>query len=154
MVRLIARPANVEGVGTVSVRDLVRQALRMRPDRIVIGEVRGPEVVDLLTALNTGHDGGAGTVHANSPHEVAARLEALAALGGMDRAALHSQLAAAVQVVLHVHRRPDGSRALREIGVLTRSGSGTVEIVPGWRADGGPVPAAGRLVELLARADR
>jgi pilus assembly protein CpaF len=96
LVKLVARPANVEGVGEVTVRDLVRQALRMRPDRIVVGEVRGAEVVDLLAALNTGHDGGAGTVHANSPAEVPARLEALAAAAGMDRAALHSQLAAAV----------------------------------------------------------
>ncbi|MDG3009382.1 TadA family conjugal transfer-associated ATPase [Rhodococcus sp. D2-41] len=96
VVRLIARPQNVEGIGEITVRQLVRQALRMRPDRIVVGEVRGAEVVDLLTALNTGHDGGAGTVHANSPQELPARLEALAALGGMGRDALHSQLAAAV----------------------------------------------------------
>ncbi|UXA17679.1 TadA family conjugal transfer-associated ATPase [Mycobacterium sp. SMC-4] len=96
LVNLVARAANVEGVGEVTVRDLVRQALRMRPDRIVVGEVRGAEVVDLLSALNTGHDGGAGTVHANSPAEVPARFEALAALGGLNRAALHSQLAAAI----------------------------------------------------------
>lgn len=96
LVRLVARGANVEGIGEITLRQLVRQALRMRPDRIVVGEVRGSEVVDLLAALNTGHDGGAGTVHANSPAEVPARLEALAALGGLDRAALHSQLAAAV----------------------------------------------------------
>ena len=96
LVSLVARAANVEGVGEVTVRDLVRQALRMRPDRIVVGEVRGAEVVDLLTALNTGHDGGAGTVHANSPGEIPARFEALAALGGLDRAALHSQLGAAI----------------------------------------------------------
>lgn len=96
LVRLVARCPNVEGVGEVSVRQLVRQALRMRPDRIVVGEVRGAEVVDLLTALNTGHDGGAGTVHANSATEVPARLEALGALGGLGRGALHSQLAAAV----------------------------------------------------------
>jgi pilus assembly protein CpaF len=95
LVRLVARCANVEGVGEVTVRQLVRQALRMRPDRIVVGEVRGAEVVDLLAALNTGHDGGAGTVHANNPAEVPARLEALGALGGLDCAALHSQLAAA-----------------------------------------------------------
>ncbi|MFF0531483.1 TadA family conjugal transfer-associated ATPase [Nocardia amikacinitolerans] len=150
VVRLVARTANVEGVGVVSVRDLVRQALRMRPDRIVVGEVRGAEVVDLLTALNTGHDGGAGTVHANSPREVPARLEALAALGGMDRAALHSQLAAAIQVVLHVERRADGSRGLREIGVLDRAESGNVRIVAAWRADGGAVPGAGQLEGLLA----
>ncbi len=148
VVRLVARTANVEGVGAVTVRDLVRQALRMRPDRIVVGEVRGAEVVDLLTALNTGHDGGAGTVHANSPQEVPARLEALAALGGMDRAALHSQLAAAVQVVLHVHRRSDGTRVLREIGVLHRDSDG-VQISPAWRSDHHPTPAAAELLRLL-----
>lgn len=96
LVKLAARHPNVEGVGEVTLCQLVRQALRMRPDRIVVGEVRGAEVIDLLAALNTGHDGGAGTVHANNPAEVPARLEALAALGGLDRAALHSQLAAAV----------------------------------------------------------
>ncbi|MGW6426938.1 TadA family conjugal transfer-associated ATPase [Nocardia sp. NPDC055053] len=144
VVRLVARTANVEGVGAVTVRDLVRQALRMRPDRIVVGEVRGAEVVDLLTALNTGHDGGAGTVHANSPQEVPARLEALAALGGMDRAALHSQLAAAVQVVLHVHRRADGTRGLREIGVLERDSAG-IRITPAWRSDSMPTPGATEL---------
>ncbi|WP_024800968.1 TadA family conjugal transfer-associated ATPase [Nocardia sp. BMG51109] len=149
VVRLVARTANVEGAGAVTVRDLVRQALRMRPDRIVIGEVRGAEVVDLLTALNTGHDGGAGTVHANSPQEVPARLEALAALGGMDRAALHSQLAAAVQVILHVHRRADGFRILREIGLVVRDPTGRVHIEPAWRADDSATPAASDLDGLL-----
>jgi pilus assembly protein CpaF len=96
LVKLVARGANIEGIGEITVRDLVRQALRMRPDRIVVGEVRGAEVVDLLGALNTGHDGGAGTVHANSPAEVPARLEALGALGGLGAAALRSQVAAAV----------------------------------------------------------
>ena len=97
---------------------LLRQSLRMRPDRIVVGEIRGAEVVDLLAALNTGHDGGAGTLHANSLHEVPARMEALAALGGLDRTGLHSQLAAAVDVVLTMSREPQGRR-LREIGILT-----------------------------------
>ncbi len=82
-VRLVSRPPNIEGEGEVTLRDLVRQGLRMRPDRIIVGEVRGAEVCELLSALNTGHDGGAGTVHANSPAEVPARLEALAALGGL-----------------------------------------------------------------------
>ncbi len=149
VVRLVARAANVEGVGEVTVRQLVRQALRMRPDRVVVGEVRGAEVVDLLTALNTGHDGGAGTVHANSPREVPARLEALAALGGMAAAALHSQLAAAVQVVLHVHRGADGSRGLVGIGVLSRSASGTVSVLNAWSRAGGPGEAAPLLAELL-----
>jgi pilus assembly protein CpaF len=151
VVRLVARAPNVEGVGEVTVRQLVRQALRMRPDRIVVGEVRGGEVVDLLTALNTGHDGGAGTVHANSPEEVPARLEALAALGGMDRAALHSQLAAAVQVVLHVHRAADGRRRLTQIGVLERDRCGEVTVVPAWTVRESHCAGAGRLDALLER---
>ncbi len=118
--RLVARPANIEGAGGVTLRDLVRQALRMRPDRLVVGEVRGAEVCDLLAALNTGHDGGAGTVHANSAREVPARMEALAAAGGLPRDALHSQLAAAVQVVLHMRRLPSGARVLDAVGVLGR----------------------------------
>jgi pilus assembly protein CpaF len=120
VVRLVARPPNIEGAGEVVLRDLVRQALRMRPDRLIVGEVRGAEVCDLLAALNTGHEGGAGTVHANSTREVPARLEALAALGGMSPATLHSQLAAAVQVVLHVVRTGTGARRLGAVAVLGR----------------------------------
>ncbi|MEK8069781.1 TadA family conjugal transfer-associated ATPase [Rhodococcoides navarretei] len=151
VVRLVARAPNVEGVGEVSVRQLVRQALRMRPDRLVVGEVRGAEVIDLMTALNTGHDGGAGTIHANSPAEVPARLEALAALGGMGRDALHSQLAAAVQVVLHVHRSADGTRRLREIGVVDVDPTGRVHIAAAWSADADATPGEARLLELLDR---
>ncbi|MGD9987803.1 TadA family conjugal transfer-associated ATPase [Pseudonocardia sp.] len=135
VVRLVARPANVEGAGGVALRELVRQALRMRPDRLVVGEVRGAEVCDLLAALNTGHDGGAGTVHANSPTEVPARIEALAALGGMAAATAHSQLAAAVQVVLHMSRR-HGQRVLDGVGVLARR-DGTVVVEPAWTRGGG-----------------
>ena len=149
LVKLVARSANVEGVGEITVRDLVRQALRMRPDRIVVGEVRGAEVVDLLAALNTGHDGGAGTVHANNPAEVPARLEALAALGGLDRAALHSQLAAAVQVLLHVGRDPNGKRRLSEIAVLRRDGNGMVGVATAWHADTGFGSGAEHLRSLL-----
>ncbi|MFN2494308.1 MAG: TadA family conjugal transfer-associated ATPase [Pseudonocardiaceae bacterium] len=146
VVRLAVRQPNIEGAGEVTLRDLVRQALRMRPDRLVVGEVRGAEVCELLAALNTGHDGGAGTLHANSPAEVPARLEALAALGGMPRRALHSQLAAAVQVVLHVVRR-GGSRALVAIGVLERDDD-LVRVVPAWQ-DGRWGAGAQRLHELL-----
>lgn len=149
VVKLVARGANVEGVGEVAVRDLVRQALRMRPDRIVVGEVRGAEVVDLLVALNTGHDGGAGTVHANSPAEVPARLEALAGSGGLDRASLHSQLAAAVQVVLHVQRTVTGRRRLLEIAVLDRAADGWVRAATAWHADDGFGPGAPALTGLL-----
>nr|WP_090346588.1 TadA family conjugal transfer-associated ATPase [Mycolicibacterium malmesburyense]CRL79206.1 helicase/secretion ATPase [Mycolicibacterium malmesburyense] len=149
LVKLVARCANVEGAGEVTMRDLVRQALRMRPDRIVVGEVRGAEVVDLLAALNTGHDGGAGTVHANSPGEVPARLEALAALGGLDRAALHSQLAAAVQAVIHVHRDREGTRRLSEIAVLTTETDGRVTVSTAWRFGHGFGPGAQRLTDLI-----
>ena len=131
VVRLVARPANIEGAGGIVLRDLVRQALRMRPDRLVVGEVRGAEVCDLLAALNTGHDGGAGTVHANSAGEVPARMEALAATGGLPRDALHSQLAAAVQVVLHMRRLGSGARVLDVVGVLTRTSEG-VAVGAAW----------------------
>src|SRR4051794_41706012 len=104
LVRLVARCANVEGTGEVTVRDLVRQALRMRPDRIVVGEVRGGEVVDLLAALNTGHEGSCGTLHARSTSAVPARVEALATAAGLDRAAVHSQLAAGLDVIVHLER--------------------------------------------------
>lgn len=129
VVRLVARTANVEGAGAISLRELVRQALRMRPDRIVVGEVRGAEVVDLLAALNTGHEGGAGTVHANTAGDVPARLEALAALAGVGRAALHAQLAGAVRVVIHVQRRGD-ARVVQEIAVLDSGPDGLVRATP------------------------
>ncbi|MGW4520646.1 TadA family conjugal transfer-associated ATPase [Amycolatopsis sp. NPDC004378] len=131
-VSLVARPPNVEGAGAVGLPELVRQALRMRPDRLVVGEVRGAEVGALLTALNTGHDGGACTVHANSPAEVPARIEALAALGGLGRDAVHSQLVAAIRVVLHMRRELGGRRRLAEVGVL-RKEHGRARVVPVWR---------------------
>jgi pilus assembly protein CpaF len=149
-VRLVARPPNVEGAGEVTLRELVRQALRMRPDRLVIGEARGREVCELLSALNTGHDGGAGTMHANSPEEVPARLEALAALGGLSRAALHSQLAAAIQVVLHMRREQGGRRQLAEIGVLRRQQGHEVRVCQVWRS-GTWTEQKPVLVDLLAR---
>lgn len=152
VVRLLTRPANVEGVGEVTLRELVRQALRMRPDRLVVGEVRGAEVTDLLAALNTGHDGGCGTLHANRPAEVPARLEALGVAAGLDRAAVHSQAAAALEVVVHLRRTPQGRR-VDELAVLRRAGE-FVTVEPGWRADGGPCPGADRLAELLGTAVR
>src|SRR6476660_6452513 len=151
VVRLGTRPPNVEGSGEVTLRDLVRQALRMRPDRLVVGEVRGAEVTDLLAALNTGHDGGCGTVHANSALDVPARLEALGVAAGLDRAAVHSQAAAALAVIVHLRRTPTG-RGVEEVGVVRRSAHEVV-VDAGWRADGGPCPAAARLRELLGGAD-
>ncbi|MFF2025798.1 TadA family conjugal transfer-associated ATPase [Streptomyces sp. NPDC058171] len=133
VVRLEARPANQEGAGLVTLQDLVRQALRMRPDRLVVGEVRGGEVLDLLAALNTGHEGGSGTVHANTAADVPARLEALASTAGLGRAALHSQLAAAVAVVLHLVRDRRGLRRIAEVSVLGRDPSGLVVTAPALR---------------------
>jgi pilus assembly protein CpaF len=130
VVRMEARPANVEGAGSITLRDLVRQSLRMRPDRLVLGEVRGAEVVDLLVALNTGHTGGLSTVHANSAQELPSRLEALAALAGIDRAALHSLLGAGVDVAVHMRRERNGTRRISEIGVAHAGRDGLVRIVP------------------------
>ena len=149
VIRLVSRPPNVEGAGEITTQELVRQALRMRPDRIVVGEVRGAEVCELLAALNTGHDGGAGTVHANSPSEVPARMEALAAIGGLSRSALHSQLAAAIRVVLHLKRLPTGSRRLTEIGLLTRHHDDVI-VRTAWRS-GHPAAAWPELIDLLAQ---
>lgn len=133
VVRLESRPANQEGAGEVTLKDLVRQALRMRPDRLVVGEVRGAEVTDLLAALNTGHDGGCGTVHANAAADVPARLEALGTAAGLDRAALHSQLSAAVSAVLHLVRDRDGRRRVAEVHVLERDAAGLVVTRPALR---------------------
>ncbi|WP_405958682.1 TadA family conjugal transfer-associated ATPase [Streptomyces phaeochromogenes] len=133
VVRLESRPANQEGAGLVTLQDLVRQALRMRPDRLVVGEVRGPEVVALLAALNTGHEGGCGTVHANAASGVPARLEALGTAAGLDRAALHSQVAAALSVVLHLVRDRAGRRRIAEVHVLERDPAGLVVTVPALR---------------------
>lgn len=128
VVALESRPPNIEGAGAVDLRTLVRQALRMRPDRLVVGEVRGPEVLDMLAALNTGHDGGCGTLHANSAQDVPARVEALALAAGLGRAAAHSQLASGVDAVVHLRRGRDGARRLAEIAVPTREAGGLVRM--------------------------
>jgi pilus assembly protein CpaF len=155
VVRLEARAPNVEGRGEVDLRVLVRQALRMRPDRLVVGEVRGAEVVELLAALNTGHDGGCGTLHANAAAAVPARVEALALAAGLGREAVHSQLAAGLDAVVHLSRDRAGRRRVSEIGCLTRRPDGLVEVTPGAVVtdDGAlvPGPAAAQLERLVAR---
>ena len=156
VVRLEARPPNLEGAGAVTLRDLVRQALRMRPDRLVVGEVRGAEVVDLLAALNTGHEGGCGTLHANSAADVPARLEALAAVAGLGREALHSQLASGLRLAVHLARdRSTGCRRVAELCVLERSTDGLVRAAAAWTWDGAASagvhgPGAAALDELCA----
>jgi pilus assembly protein CpaF len=153
VVRLEARPPNVEGSGEVTLRDLVRQALRMRPDRLVVGEVRGGEVVDLLAALNTGHEGGCGTVHANSAADVPARLEALAVAAGLGREALHSQLAAGVDAVVHLIRDRGGHRRVVEIRVLERGRDDFVRAVPALDLTPEGVRAGPGEARLRARMD-
>ena len=152
VVSLEARQANVEGVGEIPLRVLVRQALRMRPDRLVVGEVRGAEVVDMLAAMNTGHEGGCGTLHANSAVDVPARLEALAVAAGLPRAAVHAQVGAAVQAIVHLRRDRTGQRRVAGIAVIERREDGLVDAVPAldFGSDDPTLgPGAGRLETLL-----
>ncbi|MFC8798666.1 TadA family conjugal transfer-associated ATPase [Promicromonospora sp. NPDC057138] len=135
VVHLAARRANVEGAGAIDLADLVRNALRMRPDRIVLGECRGAEVREVLMAMNTGHDGGFATLHANAVTVVPARLEALAGLAGMTREAVAAQAAGALDVVLHL-RRSHGARYLAEIGLVGRMPGGELEVRTAARWDG------------------
>ncbi len=123
VVRLESRPPGVEGLGEVTIRDLLRNALRMRPDRIVIGEVRGAEALDLLTALNTGHSGALSTVHANSPADALARLETLALMAGLGlpHEAVAIQVRRGIDLVVHLERHPDGSRRVAEIAEVATS---------------------------------
>lgn len=156
VVGLEARPANIEGAGAIGLRDLVRQSLRMRPDRVIVGEVRGAEVVDLLAALNTGHEGGCGTLHANSAADVPARLEALGMTAGLSREAVHSQVAAALDIVIQLGGSTDGQRELRQFAVLERAAGGLVEAVPALTFRAGAVtegPAFDRFDSILRRAD-
>lgn len=133
-VALESRQANLEGAGEISLARLVREALRMRPDRLVVGECRGAEVRELLSALNTGHDGGAGTLHANGLSDVSARLEALGALAGMDDLALARQAVSAFDLVLHIERARDGERRLARVGTLAlEHGRLRIDEVTPWR---------------------
>jgi pilus assembly protein CpaF len=155
VVRLQARPPNVEGAGEITLRDLVRQALRMRPDRVIVGEVRGPELLDMLVAGNTGHDGGLTTLHANGVADVPARVEALAMLAGLPRHAAHSLLASALRVAVHLERGRGGLRRVAEIAVLERDGGDLVRAITAlrWRDDPPrvvPGPGAPLLRALLA----
>lgn len=121
VVRLEARPANIEGKGAVPIRDLVKNCLRMRPDRIIVGECRGGEALDMLQAMNTGHDGSLTTVHANSPRDVISRLETMVLMSGMDlpSRAIREQIASAVDIIIHESRLSDGSRRVTAISEVT-----------------------------------
>jgi pilus assembly protein CpaF len=156
VVRLESRPPNVEGRGEVTIRALVRNALRMRPDRIVVGEVRGAEALDMLMALNTGHEGSLTTVHANSAEDALRRVETLALMAGvgLPHEAVREQVASALQVVVHQARAPSGERRVESVCEVVRvaGGAGTRELYrlrgdrPWWRP-----PSAGGLAERLER---
>jgi pilus assembly protein CpaF len=126
VVRLEARPANLEGRGAVTIRELVRNALRMRPDRLVVGEVRGGEALDMLQAMNTGHDGSLTTVHANGPGDALRRIETMALMSGLDlpHAAIREQVATAVDVVVQQQRAADGLRTISAVRAVERDGRG------------------------------
>jgi pilus assembly protein CpaF len=156
VVRLEARPANLEGRGEVTIRQLVRNALRMRPDRIVVGEVRGAEALDMLQALNTGHDGSLTTVHANSPEDALRRVETLALMAGvgLPHEAVREQAASALELIVHQARLADGSRAVESVTEVVRAagGAGVREL---YRRGGEPrAPGPGRLGERIARLRR
>jgi pilus assembly protein CpaF len=152
VVRLESRPPNLEGKGEVTIRQLVRNALRMRPDRIVVGEVRGPEALDMLQALNTGHDGSLTTVHANSPEDALRRIETLALMAGvgLPHSAVREQVASALDLVVHQVRLSDGSRVVDRVSEVVRvaGGAGVREVY----RQGGAVRGLGegRLAERLA----
>ena len=155
LVRLVGRNANIEGRGAIGLPELVREALRMRPDRIVVGEFRGAEVLDLLSALNTGHEGGAATLHANALADVPSRFTALAAMGGAPPALVDAQLASAFDLVVQLRYR-SGMRQLSEVGVLCRDGNAPVRVLPIWTSRGPLVGGESAARAELARrfADR
>ena len=126
VVRIQARLANSEGAGGITMTDLVRQSLRMRPDRIIVGEVRGKEISDLLLALNTGHKGSATTIHADEAASVPTRIEALGLLAGLPREAIHAQMSSAFDVVIQMRNARDGKRGVAELAKFIRSNDGTV----------------------------
>lgn len=132
VVRLEARPVNGEGAGLVTIRQLVRNALRMRPDRIVVGEVRDGAALDMLQAMNTGHDGSLTTVHANSATDALARLETMCLMAGLELplSAIREQLARAIDLVVHITRRPDGARIVTEVVRVNGVASGEILIEP------------------------
>jgi pilus assembly protein CpaF len=149
VVRLEGRPPNIEGKGQVSTRELVRNSLRMRPDRIIVGEVRGPEALDMLQAMNTGHDGSLSTLHCNTPRDALARLETMVLMAGMDLPvrAIREQVASAVDVIIHLTRMRDGSRRVTQVtevcgmegDIITLADLYTFDYAAGVDEDGHPL---------------
>jgi pilus assembly protein CpaF len=148
VVRLETRPPNIEGSGEVGLRDLVRNALRMRPDRIVVGEVRGGEALDMMQAMNTGHDGSLTTVHANSPRDALSRIETMMSMAGLDipDKAIRQQVASAVNVVVQLARLSDGSRRLVSLQEITGLETDTISMQEIFRFSQTGVDERGRVM--------
>ncbi|MBR2427417.1 MAG: CpaF family protein, partial [Lentisphaeria bacterium] len=145
VVRLESRPANIEGKGEINIRDLVKNSLRMRPDRIVIGECRGGEALDMLQAMNTGHDGSLTTIHANAPRDALSRLETLVLMSGFDLPlrAIREQIASAIAIIVQINREKDGSRKVTYVSEITKMEGEIITMQDifvyhqdGWTADG------------------
>jgi pilus assembly protein CpaF len=130
VLRLEARPKNIEGEGEIAIRELVRNALRMRPDRIIVGEVRGAEALDMLQAMNTGHDGSLSTVHANAPRDALSRIETMVLMAGFDLPikAIRQQVASALDLIVHLERLEDGSRRVTSITEVQRMESDVITL--------------------------
>ena len=130
MLRLKSRPKNLEGQGEIPIRELVRNSLRMRPDRIIVGEVRGAEALDMLQAMNTGHDGSLSTIHANTPRDALARVETMVLMAGYDLPvkAIRQQVAAALDLIIHIERLQDGSRRVTSITEVGRMESDVITL--------------------------
>jgi pilus assembly protein CpaF len=157
VVRLETKPANVEGAGQVTVRDLVRNALRMRPDRIVVGECRGAEALDMLQAMNTGHDGSLTTLHANTPRDALSRLETMCMMAGMELPikVLREQAASAVDLIVQVSRMKDGSRKLTQVTEVAGMEGDTIVLTDIFKFEQSGVNQEGRIVgELKATGIR
>ena len=135
VIRLETRPANVEGQGEISTRQLVRNALRMRPDRLIVGEVRGAEALDMLQAMNTGHEGAMSTLHANSPEDALVRLEQMAGQGNrqLTERNIRAQIASAIQIIIQTGRLPDGQRKIMAITELQGNARGRLKTLVRWR---------------------
>jgi pilus assembly protein CpaF len=151
VLRMETKPANVEGEGAVSIRDLVRNSLRMRPDRIVVGEVRGGEALDMLQAMNTGHDGSLTTLHANSPRDGLARLETLVLMAGMDLPlkVVRQQIASAVDLIVQQSRLSDGSRKVTAITEVAGMEGDTVVLTNIFKFEQTSVTSEGKVIGEL-----
>jgi pilus assembly protein CpaF len=148
VLRLESRPKNIEGEGEVPIRELVRNSLRMRPDRIIVGEVRGAEALDMLQAMNTGHDGSLSTVHANSSRDALARVETMVLMAGFDLPvrAIRQQVSAALDLIVHLERLEDGSRRVTAITEVQRMESDVITLQDLFRFKFDDVASDGRIV--------